>query len=100
MAILEALVLACSPMAHNIAVTIMPSKIKYNNYPLHEVAAEAEKRMQAGADIYQKFTCAKCHTRQTIDTKNQFFTKGQCEECGHITDLRLAGCNYLAVFER
>jgi hypothetical protein len=50
------------------------------------------------AMVYQKFTCDNCGTRQTIETPNKLFTKGQCEECKHITDIQAKGCNYTIIF--
>jgi hypothetical protein len=66
-----------------------------NNYPLDECAAKAERLVAAGAQVYQKFTCSSCGSRQTIDTPNVFYTTGRCEECGHITNIKADGCNYL-----
>ena len=68
-----------------------------SDFPFYEVAQEAEKQMNAGATIYQKFTCANCGSRQTMDEKNKFFMKGKCEECSHITDIVIQGCNFVAI---
>lgn len=66
-----------------------------NDYPLQECALEAKKIIAKGGSVYQKFTCDKCGSRQTMATPNVFFTSGKCEECSHVTDLTLKGCNYL-----
>lgn len=66
--------------------------------PLHQVAAEAEEDMNRGATVFQQFLCGNCGVKQTIGTPNQFFTQGKCEECGHVTDLDITGCNYMAVY--
>ena len=70
-----------------------------NVYPLDEVTKGAEERMRAGWTIYQQFNCGKCGIKQTIAEANLFFTSGKCEECGHVTDLVKAGCNYMAISE-
>ena len=71
------------------------SKIKYHDYPFHECAAEANKLVMQGFDVYQKYTCANCGSRQTFEEANTFHTQGRCEECGHITDIAKQGCNYM-----
>lgn len=65
------------------------------NHPFFEVAAEAKKHIDAGNTVWQKFTCTGCGSRQTMEEPNKFFTTGQCEECGHVTDIVATGCNYL-----
>lgn len=67
------------------------------DYPFDEVAKTAKEAALLGAEVHQKFTCAKCGVRQTIAEPNKFYTKGKCEECGHITDIKAQGCNYLII---
>jgi len=71
-----------------------------NLYPLYEAAANADALVRAGATVWQQFLCENCGTKQTMGVENQFFTQGQCEECGHITDLRVTGCNFMALVTR
>lgn len=66
-----------------------------NNYPFYEVLEGANAEIAKGHTIHQKFTCAKCGERQTMETPNVFFKTGKCEECSHITDIEADGCNYL-----
>lgn len=66
-------------------------------FPLKEAWEGAQAYMNEGFKIYQQFNCAKCRVKQTIDVPDRFFTRGKCEECGHITDLTKAGCNYMAI---
>jgi hypothetical protein len=66
-----------------------------SDHPFYEVAAAAKKWIDAGQTIHQKFTCENCGVRQTMEIPNVFYTSGKCEECGHVTDLKLRGCNYL-----
>lgn len=67
-------------------------------YPFDEVAINALKKMTEGWTIFQQFNCAKCGTKQTIEVPNQFFTKGECEECKHVSDLVKDGCNFAAIW--
>jgi hypothetical protein len=69
----------------------------YNDHPFDEVVIQAKSWVDKGHTIHQKFTCDKCNARQTMEVPNQFYTKGQCEECGHITDIEKRGCNYLLI---
>jgi predicted RNA-binding Zn-ribbon protein involved in translation (DUF1610 family) len=65
------------------------------DFPFDEIAATMPKRIKAGYDFYQKFTCSACGQRLTMPEKNQLFEKGTCDKCGHITDIKAQGCNYL-----
>lgn len=64
-------------------------------HPFEECLKQAYKLAQAGHRVYQQFNCAKCGAKQTMDTPNAFFEQGGCEECGHITDIKKDGCNYM-----
>ena len=65
---------------------------------LFNVCAEAaEKLVNDGHLVFQKFTCDNCRARQTISEPNKFFTTGECQECGHVTDIVKRGCNYLLI---
>jgi hypothetical protein len=68
-----------------------------SDHPFDECAAAALDLVEHGVTIFQKFTCDKCGSRQGIEDPNVFYTTGKCEECGHITDIRARGCNYLAM---
>ncbi len=71
---------------------------QYNDYPLDECAKTAEKIIDRGGTIYQKFTCESCGQRLVLDQPNVFHTSGSCDQCGHVTDLTIKGCNYLVYF--
>jgi hypothetical protein len=71
----------------------MPEKAK--DYPFYECARQAEELIQNGATIYQKFSCATCGARNTIETPNVFYTSGKCGECWSMTNLLSSGCNYM-----
>lgn len=71
-----------------------------DDYPFMEVARQLEKvHLLQGHDFYQKFTCQGCGARQTMDQKNRLYTTGKCEECGHVTDIERAGCNYMLIMK-
>jgi hypothetical protein len=67
-------------------------------FPFWECATEAHKHAQAGRNVYQQFNCAKCGTKQTMETANSFHKLGICEECGHETNIEKDGCNYMLTF--
>ena len=65
----------------------------YNDYPIFECIEAAEDLIAKGADIYQKWTCQHCRSRQTMAVKNTFYKSGICEECKNVTVI--SACNYL-----
>lgn len=67
-----------------------------SDYPLAEVAKTIEKLIENGHVIYQKFTCAVCGARLTMEEPNTLFTSGTCE-CGYTTPIKK--CNYLLVMK-
>ena len=68
----------------------------YRNYSIDECAATLEKilKERPGSAFYQKWTCGGCGQRIIGNERNKLFIEGHCEDCGHVTDLRKAGCNY------
>lgn len=73
----------------------MKEEPKYNDYPLDEIGDACMNLIAKGATIYQKFTCTSCGKRLMMDIPNTLFTEGTCDSCGHVTDIRETGCNYL-----
>jgi hypothetical protein len=69
--------------------------MKYRDFPFDDCAKKAGEMVSKGFSVFQKFTCAKCGSRQTIETPNTFHTSGRCEECQHVTDIKARGCNYM-----
>ena len=63
----------------------------YNNYPIKECQEAADDFVGRGAEVFQKFTCEGCGSRQTMETPNVFYTSGTCEECGATTDIEARG---------
>jgi len=74
-------------------------KGKPKNFPLAEVIPACRRLVDAGATIYQKWTCGGCGRRVQGNNPNMIVEMGHCEECGHITDLKKTGCNYTLIGE-
>ena len=55
--------------------------------PWNELIELANTAVKQGWTLFFKFTCEHCGERQTFDVPNVLYTKGKCEECGHITSL-------------
>lgn len=62
-----------------------------------DLAQEAEKWISDGYLVLQKFTCERCRSRQIIDVANVMCERGGCEECGHVTDLRVRGAGLMSL---
>ena len=71
------------------------AKPEIKDYPFTEIAEAIWKHAMDGNECFQKFTCANCGTRLTIDEPNVMYRTGHCDKCGHITDIEKQGCNYL-----
>lgn len=71
-----------------------------SDHPFYEVAKTFAEAVARGDTCHQKFTCANCGTRQTMAEPNLFYKTGKCEECGHITDIEKAGCNFMLLTKR
>lgn len=65
------------------------------DYPFAEIAEAVEKHAAKGAECYQKFTCASCGQRLTMEEPNVLYKTGTCDKCGHVTNIEEQGCNYL-----
>ena len=78
----------------------MTDAVKYNDYSLEKCAEGAREVTTRGGVVFQKWTCDGCGDRVTASTPNKFTTLGRHDEptCGCVTDLRLRGCNYMAVW--
>ena len=79
---------------------MMEQKRQYHDYPFADVTAKAREKVLEGHTVYQKFTCAGCGARLTIDQPNLFFETGTCDRCSTITNIRARGCNYMLVTGR
>jgi phage terminase large subunit GpA-like protein len=65
------------------------------DYPLIQMATEANRHVEAGATVWQKWTCEHCGSRQTMEKKNTFYKSGRCEECGQVTIIEKCGYTLL-----
>jgi hypothetical protein len=67
----------------------------------YEVAAEAEKVVNAGGTVYFKWTCDACGERASFEEPNSLYIEGVHEDCpvdpGHVTNLEEKGCGFAAV---
>lgn len=66
-----------------------------------DVATAALHRVEAGAIVFQQWTCSFCGERVTVSEANVFFTRGSHEGCpvdplGE-TNIETTDCNYLAI---
>lgn len=69
------------------------------DFPLEDVARQCGEHQRLGRMFWQKFSCEKCGERNTIEVPNQLYAQGTCSDCGHTTDLRVTGCNFLLAFQ-
>jgi len=67
-------------------------------FPFNECVTQATQAMKQGFTVHQQWNCAHCGVKQTMGESNAFFTKGNCEECGKLTDIRKNGCNYMLIY--
>lgn len=60
---------------------------------------KAECVIYRGGEVYWKFTCRACRSRQTFADPNSLFLTGVCEECGAVTEVFSgdADCGFDAV---
>jgi hypothetical protein len=70
---------------------------EYNDYPLELIAKSMQRRADAGAETYMKWTCVGCGDRVTATQPNTVYRQAQHEECGAITDIEKTGCNFLFI---
>lgn len=65
--------------------------------PFDVAVVKANEAIKAGFTIYQKFTCAGCGQRLTIEEPNTFHRAGTCDRCPALTNIERTGCGFLAV---
>lgn len=64
------------------------------DFPYREIAKAMPQRIADGFDFYMKWTCEGCGQRLTSSEPNVMFEEGCCD-CGHVTNIKKRGCNYL-----
>lgn len=67
------------------------------DHDFQAVVESAAEKIAAGGMVFQKFTCADCGNRLTMEEPNKFWTHGTCDKCGHVTNIQEAGHNFLLV---
>ena len=65
--------------------------------PWDTLIERADAAIESGGTVYFKFTCYYCGARQTFDKPNSLYTTGSCQECGHVTDIKLQGGGFMLV---
>ena len=63
---------------------------------LNDAVAAAKQAISNGWTVYQQYTCSMCGSRQTMQSPNSFYERGNCEKCGFVTNIKARGCNYFA----
>jgi len=72
---------------------------KARNYPFHEVATAMIKHMLEGHTCFVKWTCGKCKERVISNESNRISSNMKHEECGHTTDIEVAGAGLLVMMQ-
>ena len=67
----------------------------YIDFPFYEATRTAEQLTNQGHDVYQKYSCAGCGQRLTMEIPNIFYKSGTCDKCDTVTDIEKQGCNYM-----
>lgn len=64
------------------------------HHPFEQVRDNFAKKVGEGGMALQAWTCDGCGAIQRMSQINGFYTEGQCENCGHVTNLVRKGCNF------
>jgi len=75
-------------------LVIAPAKPP-EDHPWDVIIANVAAHIKNGHICYQKWTCAGCKQRLGSEDPNVFTELGRCEHCGHVTNIKEQGCNYL-----
>jgi hypothetical protein len=69
------------------------------DHPFDECVVAAVQLCEEGSDVYQKYTCAHCGSRLSMEEPNKFWDYGSCDKCEpeKVTDIRKHGMNYMIV---
>jgi hypothetical protein len=59
--------------------------------PIREIEKMANAQIDKGFFIWQKWTCAHCGSRQTMDKPNVLYLTGECQECKRISPIPYCG---------
>lgn len=63
------------------------------NLPVTQLIEKINKTLNKypNSDIFVKFTCIHCGSRQTFSEPNTIFADGVCEDCGQTTKITCGG---------
>lgn len=61
--------------------------------PVQQLVEQAELAISKmpGSNVFFKWTCRNCGSRQTFEEPNKLYTSGICEECKHETKIIAGG---------
>ena len=62
------------------------------------VKALQDRIKDPGTHFLQQFNCAGCGAKQTMDDLDVLYETGTCQECGHLTNIKQNGMNYMLMF--
>ena len=69
------------------------------DFPFTACIEKAKKEVYPlGGQTLQKFTCAGCGQRLTIDVPNTWYEQGTCDRCKTTTNIKARGCNFMVIF--
>lgn len=73
----------------------MSSDSAHVNVPVEQCMEDASRVIERhpGSLVWQKWDCAHCGSRQTMETPNTFYDSGRCESCGEVSPI--THCNFL-----
>jgi PHP family Zn ribbon phosphoesterase len=72
---------------------------KMNLHPWDEVLANMHEQRRLGHDVYQQFLCEKCGTKLMMEAPNDIHETGTCDRCGHLTDIKKNGMNFMVALK-
>ena len=67
--------------------------MKPRDLPREELMAHAQATLEKcpGSKVYFKFTCEDCGERVMFKEPNILYENGECNKCGHVTEVSAGG---------
>lgn len=91
-------VLSCNrPLGHKGLHSQIVDYRKITHYPWHEVSRNFLRQVKAGRIGFQTWNCDECGAKESMAQSNALYWEGECENCGHVTDLRRKGFNFTLI---
>lgn len=70
--------------------------VDYGDIPVNQALQQMEELIKNEVDVYIKYSCFHCKSRQTSNEKNTYYQEGyECSECGKMNNPQNIG--YLVV---